>query len=204
MYDYHTHTHFSEDSDAPMEIMVETAIKLGLKQMAITDHYDPDYPDPNFVFGLDFKPYHNEMEAKAFKYRNQIRIVRGIEIGIQHGPTLDKCSEAAHSYDYDFIIGSFHCAEGLDLYNEDFFENRTVEEAYLAFYNYVYNCLIEFNDFDILGHINVIDRYRPYIPDSSIYIDIIAEAYQKGIRDYDVEKVYQAMKATMMQDARGL
>ena len=35
-------------------------------------------------------------------------------------------------------------------------------------------------------------------------IPVIAEAYQKGIRDYDVEKVYQAMKATMMQDARGL
>ena len=35
-------------------------------------------------------------------------------------------------------------------------------------------------------------------------IPVIAEAYQKGIRDYDVEKVYEAMKATMMQDARGL
>lgn len=35
-------------------------------------------------------------------------------------------------------------------------------------------------------------------------IPVIAEAYKKGIRDYDVEKVYQAMKATMMQDARGL
>ena len=35
-------------------IMVETAIKLCLKQMAITDHYDPDYPDPNF--GLDLNP----------------------------------------------------------------------------------------------------------------------------------------------------
>ena len=44
MYDYHTHTNFSEDGNAPMEIMVESAIKLGLKEMAITDHYDPDYP----------------------------------------------------------------------------------------------------------------------------------------------------------------
>lgn len=35
-------------------------------------------------------------------------------------------------------------------------------------------------------------------------IPVIAEAYKKGIRDYDVEKVYAAMKTTMMQDARGL
>ena len=35
-------------------------------------------------------------------------------------------------------------------------------------------------------------------------IPVIAEAYFKGIRDFDVEKAYQAMKTTMMQDARGL
>ncbi|NLP29807.1 MAG: histidinol-phosphatase HisJ family protein [Clostridiales bacterium] len=175
MYDYHTHTNFSEDGNAPMEIMVESAIKLGLKEMAITDHYDPDYPDPNFFFDLDFDSYHNEMETNAVKYRNKIKIVRAIEIGIQHGSTLDKCKNASNSYDYDFIMGSFHCAEGLDLYNGDFFESRTTEDAYIAFYKYVYNCLNEFNDFDVLGHINVIDRYGEYIPDSSIYVDIITD-----------------------------
>jgi len=35
-------------------------------------------------------------------------------------------------------------------------------------------------------------------------ISVIAEAYFKGIRDFDVEQAYQAMKTTMMQDARGL
>ena len=35
-------------------------------------------------------------------------------------------------------------------------------------------------------------------------IPVITEAYFKGLRDYDVEKAYQAMKTTMMQDARGL
>ena len=35
-------------------------------------------------------------------------------------------------------------------------------------------------------------------------IPVIAEAYKKGIRGYDIEKVYEAMNTTMMQDARGL
>ncbi|RPD98798.1 glycoside hydrolase family 92 protein [Aureibaculum marinum] len=35
-------------------------------------------------------------------------------------------------------------------------------------------------------------------------ISVIADAYLKGIRDYDVEKAYQAMKNTMMGDVRGL
>jgi len=35
-------------------------------------------------------------------------------------------------------------------------------------------------------------------------IPVIVEAYMKGIRDFDPEKAYKAMKATMMQDERGL
>jgi len=35
-------------------------------------------------------------------------------------------------------------------------------------------------------------------------IPVIVEAYKKGIRGFDAEKAYQAMKTTMMQDERGL
>ncbi len=35
-------------------------------------------------------------------------------------------------------------------------------------------------------------------------IPVIVDAYQKGIKGFDVEKAYEAMKATMMQDERGL
>ncbi|PBJ04878.1 GH92 family glycosyl hydrolase [Flavobacterium sp. ACN6] len=35
-------------------------------------------------------------------------------------------------------------------------------------------------------------------------IPVIADAYLKGIKDFDAEKAFEAMKATMMQDERGL
>ena len=35
-------------------------------------------------------------------------------------------------------------------------------------------------------------------------VSVIAEAYVKGIRGYDVEKAYEAVKTTMMGDLRGL
>ena len=35
-------------------------------------------------------------------------------------------------------------------------------------------------------------------------IPVIAEAYKKGIRGFDADKAYEAMKATMIQDERGL
>ncbi len=51
--DYHVHSNFSGDSQAPMEQVIERAIQLGLKMLCFTDHMDYDYPhkgDVRFVF----------------------------------------------------------------------------------------------------------------------------------------------------------
>ena len=45
--DYHTHSSFSSDSDTPMEDNIRQAIALGLSEIAVTDHIDLDYPDPD-------------------------------------------------------------------------------------------------------------------------------------------------------------
>ncbi|MDD2216110.1 MAG: histidinol-phosphatase HisJ family protein [Eubacteriales bacterium] len=175
MYDYHTHTNFSEDGRAPMTEMICAAVKAGLKEIAITDHYDPDYPDPNWPSNLDLESYHKEMEDTSSRYKEKIKLIKGIEIGIQHGKTLDKCRKVVTSYNYDFVLGSFHCAEGFDLAFGGFFDHRSVEEATVAFYQYNYDCLSVYDDYDVLGHINVVDRYGPYIPASNSYMDILSE-----------------------------
>lgn len=175
MYDYHSHSNISADGHAPMNEMVQAALNAGLLEIAITDHYDPDYADSNWPSDLDFPSYHTAMEETSDTFRGRIKVVKGIEIGLQHGETLQKCRNAAQSYDYDFIIGSFHCAEGIELSQGDFFDNRSVEEATTAFYEYCYQCLLEYEDFDVLGHLNIIDRYGPRIPTSSCYIDHVSE-----------------------------
>lgn len=175
MYDYHTHSIISDDGNTPMLQMVEAGISVGLKEIAITDHFDPDYPDPNWSSDMDFDGYHKQLEETAVACANRIKVIRGIEIGIQHGETLTKCRNAARSYGYDFVIGSFHCAEGIELSQGGFFDHRSVEESTSAFYRYVLSTLKEYDDFDVLGHINVIDRYGAYIPDYSCCNDIVTE-----------------------------
>lgn len=173
MFDYHTHSNFSDDATVEMAEMVQAAIEKGIKEIAITDHFDADYPDPAYPFTIDFKKYYKELEETKELFKNKIKVVRGIEIGIQHGTTLEKCSSAAKSYDYDFIIGSFHCAEGYDIYREEYFTNRSVEASYEAFYTYMYQCLKGYQDFDVLGHFNIIDRYSSYVASPSGYMDIV-------------------------------
>lgn len=164
--------------------MIETACKLGLKEIAITDHYDPDYIDRSFPFELDFDGYHKAMNEAKETYKDRIKVVKGIEIGIQHGETIEKCKEAANSsYDYDFILGSFHFAEGHELYKTSFYEGRSAEDSYRAYYTYMRDCLSKFKDYDVLGHVNYIDRYTDRIPDFSVYMDLVEEIFNSIIAD---------------------
>lgn len=171
MFDYHTHTNFSDDSTSPMEEMVKAAIRKGIKEIAITDHFDPDYPDESMPFDQDFIGSRKEMERVGKLYENDIKVIKGIEIGIQNGKTLKTCCHTANAYDYDFILGSFHSARGLTLDQPEYHKERDSVKATVDYYEYVYSCLKEYNDYDVLGHINVIDRYVDELPPKRFYMD---------------------------------
>lgn len=183
MFDYHNHSNFSDDGVVSMEDMVEAGYKAGLSEIAITDHFDPDYPDLNFPFTLEFDDYHKELERVQAQFKGKIKVIKGIEIGIQHGKTLEACRAAAKAYPYDFIIGSFHCSGGCDLFSPNYFAGKSPEEAYIDFYEYTYNCLKEYKDYDVVGHINIIDRYTPSIPPNNVYMDIVEEILKLIIND---------------------
>ncbi len=183
MYDYHTHSAFSDDCSTPMTEMIEAACKLGFKEIAVTDHYDPDYPDTDFPFTLDFPSYHKALNDSKEAYKNRIKVLKGLEIGIQHGDVLEKCKAQAKAFDYDFIIGSFHCADGYELYGNRFFQNRSVEDAYTSFYSYMRDCLLNYREYDVIGHFNIIDRYSSRIAASSIYLDLVEDILKIIIAD---------------------
>jgi histidinol-phosphatase (PHP family) len=152
--------------------MLDAAVKKGLSEIAITDHYDPDYPDRAFPFDLDFQKYYENLNLYEIKYRDKIKLIKGIEIGIQRN-SIEKCKKAALDFEYDFIIGSFHCSEGKELYGGGYFSEKNYSEKYIDFYTYVFACLLNFSNFSVLGHINIIDRYSDVIPSFSYYSDII-------------------------------
>ncbi|MCI5594752.1 MAG: histidinol-phosphatase HisJ family protein [Clostridiales bacterium] len=176
MYDYHTHSSFSDDCNIPMEEMVQTAVNKGVIMYAVTDHYDPDYPaDEQFAFDLDFENYHKKQDLVQKLYNTKdFKMLKGIEIGLQAGDkTVGKCTEAV-KYPYDFVIGSFHCIDYKDIW-KPFHENMTPEKATGIYYEYILETINKFSDFDVLGHINALDRYIPYIPDFTPYREIVSE-----------------------------
>lgn len=181
MYDYHTHTSFSDDCDIPMEEVLAGAVRCGIEEIAITDHYDPGYIDPEFPFTLDFENYQKALLKAQKDYEGKLSIVKGMEIGIMEGQH-QVCSEAINAFPYDFIIGSFHCLKKENLHRYDFSSvdgPAKLEEFYL----YVNQCLKEYKDYDVAGHLTIIDRYIGQVYDYRPYMDIIEDTLKTIIYD---------------------
>ena len=171
--DLHTHTGFSDDCDIPMEEMLEAAMAKGIKTLAMTDHYDPGYPDPEFPFLIDFDEYHKALQEAGKKYEGKMEIITGLEVGIMHDQ-FDETLKQLEKHPYDFIIGSFHCHRGMDLYTYDYsdIDGPAMLED---FYTYMYECLSKYDNYDIIGHFSILDRYIGQLYDYSPFDDVIDE-----------------------------
>ena len=106
-YDYHMHCDFSRDSKTPMEDMIRKSIDLKLLEICFTDHSDYSILVNNIEqdHEVDYKNYLKSLEFFQNKYKKEITIKKGVEIGLQNH-TIDKCIEDIKSYDFDFVIAS--------------------------------------------------------------------------------------------------
>jgi histidinol-phosphatase (PHP family) len=186
LVDYHVHTNFSEDApggQAEIDAVIESAIAKGLSEIAITDHSDPNYPDPEEEFKLDYEEYHKALLAAEKKYAERIRVVKGIEIGMIPGKTLRDCEEIISAFPYDFVIGSVHSAEYAPIHLQSFLGGKTTAQINDEYYSLLFDSIKNFKNYDVLGHINVIDRYTEGYARKSLYMPYIDEILKLAIAD---------------------
>lgn len=166
--DYHTHSSFSIDSDAPMENMIISAISKGLNEIAFTDHVDFDnrYPFTDYNKYIPIIMYLRE------RYKDKIHIVFGVEIGLEN-QWADKINPFSREFPFDFIIGSSHAAQKYDLYfdQKEFFSCRTKEDAYNTYFEEMYKNILACDNFNVYGHIDFVSRYGMYEDNSLEYKD---------------------------------
>lgn len=159
-YDFHLHTSFSSDSQAPMESMIQRGIALGLPGVCFTEHMDLDFPPGELNFLVDLPAYEKTCRELKEKYADTISVFFGLEMGLQ--PHLKKeIPTLAASSDFDFLIGSVHVADRLDPYKKNFYEDRTQYQAYHRYFEVVLENLKTFSCFDTCGHIDYVVRYGP-------------------------------------------
>jgi histidinol-phosphatase (PHP family) len=177
--DYHVHSEFSSDCDAPLTSIFERAVELGLDGLAVTDHLDPGFPRNDGTFELDLPGYLRVLTG----YRNTgwkgLEIRTGIELGLQ--PTMaDEIRSVMARNELDFVIGSQHCVGGCEFFDDSFFIGKRKEQAHREYFEELYRNLEMFEGISVIGHMDFFRRYgrsvygrEHMIVDYDAHMDII-------------------------------
>ncbi len=167
--DSHVHTYHSGDSKADINLVIQQAISKGMPYLAITDHHD--FFIENGLFVLDFEAYVKEIKELQDKCNNSdFTLIFGLEQGLDPRFT-DDINKITSTYDFDFIIGSSHIANGVDPYHKIYWENRSVHEGMVEYFESILNNLSIYDNFDVYGHIDYAIRYTPEGPGTYDYAD---------------------------------
>lgn len=160
LYDFHLHSSFSTDSDAPLQEMIEEAQRQELSGVCVTEHLDRDFvPEPG-LFEADPGKVLQEIHRLQRLYGERIEILFGMELGLQEhlGPYYENLAAA---YPFDFLIASQHLVEGKDPYEKNAWTGRTVSSLLLSYYEEMYENLKKMTAWDTLAHLDYIIRYVP-------------------------------------------
>lgn len=160
--DFHMHTEFSGDSEAPVRAMLDAALERGMEAVCITDHIDEDYPEDSetgtnpFLFDLD--QYFQVLREIKKEYADRLDLRIGVELGLQ--PHLgERYRKLIETYPFDFVIGSLHVIHGMDPYDGVIFEGRSDADVYREAFQATAENLDQVKDFDVLGHLDYVVRY---------------------------------------------
>ncbi len=169
MYDCHMHTSFSTDSIMEAEDACKASINMGLEGIAFTDHLDYDYPGEE-SFLIDFDEYFSLISAIAEKYKDRLKVLKAIEVGIQPD-VIDKSMKVVSSYPFDYVLASVHIIDRMDPYRGVFYKGKTKHEAYQRYLEEIYFMISNLKSFDMVGHFEYIIRYTDYADRTLRYVD---------------------------------
>lgn len=156
--DIHVHSSFSADSDADMEGMIIKAAEQGIPYVCFTDHIDWDFPVEDVEYTFDLDAYFQTIKSLNDKYGRRIRILAGVELGLQ--PHLaERYRKLLKDYPFDFVIGSQHLVYGMDPYYPETFKDRSESDVYRRYFEEMLESVSVFHDFDSMGHLDYIVRY---------------------------------------------
>lgn len=179
LFDSHMHTRFSTDS----KMLIDEAIARGQELnigITITEHMDFGYPEPQaFIFDV------NKYFAEYNQYRSD-KVLLGIEIGMR-ADFLAENTQLVKNYPFDYVIGSVHVVDNLDIYIPEFYQGRSKQVVYRQYFDAMLQCVKCYDNIHSLGHIDYIARYARF-PNTEVYYhefkehidEILTVVAQKG------------------------
>ena len=184
MFDYHMHSRVSFDGHDTGEALARTALERGLKEICFTDHLDYDPLGKMGVLAFETDAYNAEYDHLEIP---GLKIRRGMEFG------MDRKNVALMKQDlqrrpFDFVLGSIHFVDDLDVYFQEFWDGKTVFEAERRCLEETLACISLHEDFDVLAHLTYIAktnahparRLVPYEEHREIIDEILRQLALRG------------------------
>ena len=153
--DYHMHTNYSNDSTYDMEEAILKAIDSHLDEICFTEHSDYGTMGDYVV---DYKAYYQQYLKMKEKYHEAITIKFGCEFGVQKH-TINEYKNDFLKYPFDFIILSNHQIDDIEFWTYKYQEGKTQDEYNRGYYQAILDVIEMFDDYSVLGHLDMIKRY---------------------------------------------
>lgn len=158
MFDYHMHSTVSFDGHDTPQRMVQAAVAAGLREICFTDHvdYEINTEKQTMVFDMDtYNAAYDGLTADGLKIR------KGMEFGLKPYNAADLKRDAQRRQ-FDFVIGSVHFVDEIDVYYKEFWQGKTVGQAERRFLETTLECVRAHEDFDVLGHLTFLSKARAH------------------------------------------
>lgn len=184
MFDYHMHTVVSFDGKCRGLEMALAAKQAGLKEICFTDHLDYDPLGKMGVLAFDTEKYnaeYDDLELPGLKIR------RGMEFGMT-SDNREQFQLDLQRRPFDFVLGSVHFVDDLDVYYPDYWSGKTVFQAERRYLEATLDCVRIHDDFDVLAHLTYIAKTHchpaprpvPFAEHRELIDEILKVVAQKG------------------------
>jgi histidinol-phosphatase (PHP family) len=164
--------------------MAQAAKNAGLREICFTDHLDYDPLGKMGILAFDTDTYiaeYDSLEVPGLKIR------RGMEFGM----TVDnreQFKKDLQRYPFDFVLGSIHFVDDLDVYFEEYWAGKTVFQAERRYLEATLECVQIHEDYDVLAHLTYIAKTRchpaprcvPYAEHRELIDEILKILVAKG------------------------
>ena len=156
MFDFHMHSRVSFDGHDTGLALALAAKERGLKEICFTDHIDYDPLGKMGKLDFDTEAYnleYDQLEVPGLTLR------RGMEFGMDRN-NVAQFKKDLQRRPFDFVLGSIHFVDDLDVYFEDFWRDKTIFQAERRCLEETLVCVELHDDFDVLAHLTYISKTR--------------------------------------------
>ncbi len=154
MFDYHMHSRVSFDGQDTGLALAQAALAKGLKEICFTDHLDYDPLGQMGVLAFEDDAYSAEYDALEVP---GLIIRRGMEFGMTPD-NREQFQKDVLRRKFDFVLGSVHFVDDLDVYYPQWWSGKSVWEAERRYLEATLECVRIHQDFDVLAHLTYIAK----------------------------------------------